>query len=90
MAKIKPQKPGSLERMVRLVVANHTPEELALGWLRYEAVRKMSTHTFGELCKRNIGGERFDDMVTDSIETWTETWKPNDPDQRPDRQPETL
>jgi len=67
--------PGSL--LVRLVVSNHTPEELALGYLRYEAVRKMSARTFGELCKRNLDGERFDDLVTDAIESWNETWKPN-------------
>jgi hypothetical protein len=58
---------GSLDRLVRLCVANRTPEELALGWLRYEAVRKMNPRQFGEMCKRNLGGEFFDDLVTEAV-----------------------
>ena len=60
----------SLDQLVSLTVKNHTPEELALGWLRYEAVRKMSARHFGEMCKRNLGGEFFDDMVTEAVKDW--------------------
>jgi hypothetical protein len=65
-----PEASGSLDRLVRLCVANHTLEELALGWLRYECVRKLNARAFAELCKRNISGENFDRMVTSAIEDW--------------------
>jgi len=66
---------GSLERLVRLLVANHTPEELALGYLRYEAVRKMSPRTFGELHKLNLSGKFFDSLVDEALQSWKQ---PND------------
>ena len=45
-------------------IANRTNEELALGYLRYEALRKVSPRQFSELHARNLAGENFDDMVT--------------------------
>jgi len=59
-----------LKRLVRLLVANHTPEELALGYLRYEAVRKMSPRTFGELHKLNLSGKFFDSLVDEALQSW--------------------
>ena len=61
------------------VFSDDTPEELALGWLRYEAVRKMNPRQFGEMCKRNLGGEFFDDIVTEAVLGF----KPNDKTQAP-------
>jgi hypothetical protein len=66
---------SSLDRLVRLVVSNHTPEELALGYLRYEAVRRMNPRTFGELHRLNLSGRFFDDLVDEALKTWKE---PND------------
>lgn len=63
---------SSTDRLVRLVVSNHTPEELALGYLRYEAVRRMSPRTFGELHKLNLSGRFFDDLVDEALKTWKE------------------
>ena len=60
----------SVQRLVRLLVANHTPEELALGYLRYEAVRKMSPRTFGELHKLNLSGKFFDSLVDEALQSW--------------------
>lgn len=71
----KTQSGSSLQRLVRLVVSNHTPEELALGYLRYEAVRRMNPRTFGELHRLNLSGRFFDDLVDDALKTWKE---PND------------
>lgn len=53
--------------LARLAVANHTPEELALGYLRYEAVRRMNPRTFGELHRRNLSGSFFDDLVDEIL-----------------------
>lgn len=74
---------SSLDRLVRLVVSNHTPEELALGYLRYEAVRRMSPRTFGELHKLNLSGRFFDDLVDEALKSWKE---PNAPAHRPERE----
>ena len=60
----------SVQRLVRLLVANHTREELALGYLRYEAVRKMSPRTFGELYKLNLSGKFFDSLVDEALQSW--------------------
>lgn len=77
---IKEARSGSLERLVRLLVANHAPEELALGYLRYEAVRKMSPRTFGELHKLNLSGKFFDSLMDEALQSWKQ---PNDQAQRP-------
>ena len=60
----------SLNGLVRLCVANHTPEELALGWLRYEALRRVSPRIFAEMNRRNLAGEFFDDIVTEALLSW--------------------
>ena len=60
----------SLDNLVRLCVANHTPEELALGWLRYEALRRVDPRTFAEMHRRNLAGELFDDIVTEALLSW--------------------
>ena len=60
----------SLERLVKLVVSNHKPEELALGYLRYEAIRRMSPRTFGEIHKLNLSGRIFDDLVDEALKSW--------------------
>jgi len=71
-AETKERASGSLERMVRLVVSNHTPEELAIGYLRYEAVRRMNPRIFGEIHRLNLWGRFFDDLVDDALKTWKE------------------
>lgn len=39
-----------------------------IGWLRYEAIRKLGPHKYKELCDRNIkGGEHFDTMVDELV-----------------------
>lgn len=68
----------SLERLVRLVVSNHTTEELALGYLRYEAIRRMSPRTFGEIHKLNLSGRIFDDLVDEALKAWKWPQEPND------------
>ena len=41
----------------------HHVGNLALGYLRYEALRKLSPAAFQELGRRNIAGEHFDSMI---------------------------
>ena len=40
------------DRMVRLAMSNHTPEELALGYLRYEAIRRPVLQRSGSETRR--------------------------------------
>lgn len=58
---------SDLERLVRITAANHTPEELALGYLRYETLRRLSPRAFGELHRRNLEGRFFDGLVDESL-----------------------
>jgi hypothetical protein len=60
----------TLDRLVWLCVENHTPEELALGWLRYEALRRVPPRIFAEMNRRNLAGELFDDIVTEALLSW--------------------
>lgn len=63
-------KNDSVARLVRLCVANHTPDELALGWLRYEALRRVNPRIFSEIYRRNMSGEHFDNIVTEALLSW--------------------
>lgn len=56
-----------LENFLQLIISSHTPEELALGWLRYEAMRKADPTLFGELAKLDVRGPVFDSIVDDSF-----------------------
>jgi hypothetical protein len=60
----------TLHQLVHLVVRNHTPEELALGYLRYEAIRRMSPRTFREVWELNFSGRFFDDLVDEALKSW--------------------
>ena len=53
-----------LMRLVDWTQQGRNESDLALGWLRYEALRKVSPRVFGELHRRNLAGENFDAMVT--------------------------
>ena len=54
----------SIESAVASATQSHTATELAVGYLRYEALRKLSPRQYAELRQRNLAGENFDDMVT--------------------------
>lgn len=59
-----------MDRLVRMVAASHTTKELALGFLRYETVRRLSPPRFKELCTLNLSGESFDDLVDAALKEW--------------------
>ena len=57
-----------IETLVANRIQQHDPRELALGFLRYEALRKLGPHKYAELCRKNIReGRRFDDLVDELI-----------------------
>lgn len=43
------------------------PDEIALGYLRYEALRKINGFQFTTLRGRNLNGENFDGMVDELV-----------------------
>lgn len=56
-----------IEAAVVTIMRKHTTKELAVMALRYEALRKLDSRQYAALCKRNLNGERFDDMVDDLV-----------------------
>jgi hypothetical protein len=50
-----------------ILAARHDKLDLAAGYLRYEALRKLDWFAFKDLCARNIRGENFDDMVDELV-----------------------
>ena len=60
----------TLERLVERCIAERNEKELALGFLRYEALRRVGTRKFSEFQSRNLDGELFDDIVTEELLKW--------------------
>ena len=56
------------EKLLLQCISERNPVELAIGFLRYEALRKLRSHQFKQLCERNLSGVFFDDMVDELIE----------------------
>lgn len=56
-----------LQSLIYKTISKYEPEELALGFLQYEALRKLNPREFSELYERNLRGEKFDDMVKEMV-----------------------
>jgi hypothetical protein len=57
-----------IEILVAQAMTERDPRELAIGYLRYEALRKLGPHRYALLCQRNIHeGKRFDDLVDELL-----------------------
>jgi len=56
-----------LDMLIKNTIGCNHQETLALGYMRYEVIRKLSPRHFTELHQRNLKGENFDDMVTELI-----------------------
>ena len=57
-----------LERLLHKTMHERNREELALGWLRYETLRKLTPWTYAELNKENlVHGRAFGDLVDEMI-----------------------
>jgi len=61
------------QRRISQLVAQAELEEdedtLALGFLRYEAIRKLSPRQFAELHARNLKGVHFDSLIDELVTT---------------------
>lgn len=57
----------TLQNLVCQHQTQNSRAELAIGHLRYEALRRLSPLQFTSLCRRNLAGERFDDMVDELV-----------------------
>ena len=68
MSDISNTTPGSsFQRVVSQHLLERCPAELAIGFARYEALRKLNPRQYRELHDRNMKGERFDDMVDNLV-----------------------
>jgi hypothetical protein len=59
--------PINIETLVAQAMAERDPKELALGYLRYEELRKLGPASYAELCRRNYYGKNFDEMIDQLI-----------------------
>ena len=64
-----------LEKLIEQTLAERSPtlNDLALGWLRYETLRRFNSAKYAEIQKRNLNGENFDRMIDDELLKWKET-----------------
>jgi len=59
---------STFQKLLSATRQQRHPLELALGFLRYEALRKLGPRQYTELCRKNIReGKRFDDLVDELI-----------------------
>lgn len=56
-----------IDCLISRAIATRTPEELALGFLRYEALRKLNARQYGELIWLNLAGENFDGLIDEIV-----------------------
>ena len=62
-----------IELFIEDALQRNNPSELAIGYMRYETLRKLNTRRFAYLNKLNLEGRNFDDMV-DEIAAGTFDW----------------
>ena len=54
----------NLPEQVIKAMQSQQPTQLALGWIRYEKLRRLSPREYGELCNKNMTlAIPFDDLV---------------------------
>lgn len=46
---------------------SNSVDELAIGWMRYKALRALTPRQYADLNNRSMAGERFDDMVDELV-----------------------
>lgn len=52
---------------VNRAINDNSEPALAVGFVRYEAVRKLNTQQFAEVFSRSLKGEQFDDIIDELI-----------------------
>lgn len=57
------------EKLIPIIAKEcyRTVPDLALGYLRYEALRRLHPPEYKALHEKNLAGQRFDDMVDDLV-----------------------
>lgn len=59
----EPDQAGSLDAVISQHIRERLPGELALGFARYEALRRLNPRQYRELHDQNMNGENFDRIV---------------------------
>jgi hypothetical protein len=62
-----------IELFIEDALQRNNPSELAIGYMRYETLRKLNNRQFAYLNKLNLDGRNFDCMV-DEIAAGTFDW----------------
>ena len=61
------QQLATLDRTVAKAVAEHNEVELALGWVRYEALRRVTVRQFAQMADLCLKGRSFDGQVDELV-----------------------
>ena len=64
------QETENIHRLLKMIgrsISERPLIELALGFIRYEALRKLNPSQYRELYERNLTGENFDRMVDNLV-----------------------
>lgn len=56
-----------LDNLIHKTKWSEDDDDLTLGFLRYEELRKLNVRQFSELIERNLAGENFDEMIDELI-----------------------
>ena len=56
-----------IDRKIRDLIVEKNQEELTLGFLRYEALRKLNVKQYSDLVKNNLAGKNFDELVDELV-----------------------
>jgi len=59
-----------IEALTDLAVEKHSIKELAIGFVRYEAARRMNPQAFNDIYAASLSGKPFDELVDESIGLW--------------------
>lgn len=54
---------NTIDSLIENAIKNCNERELAIGFLRYEALRKLNPIQFAKLHAKNLKGKNFDEMV---------------------------
>ncbi len=57
------------DQQYRDAISERSTGELAVGFIRYEALRRLNPRQYAELHKRLLRGENFDGMVDELVGT---------------------
>jgi hypothetical protein len=57
----------TMEKIIAKAIEKRNLPELALGYVRYEILRRVTPFYYKDMCDRCMRGKRFDDLVDELV-----------------------